>query len=280
MGIISLEKLTKRFGVVTAVDSLSLEIASGAICGILGPNGAGKSTTIRILSTLTRPTSGRALINGYDVIKNPLQAKKMIGVIHQTLNIDPELTSREHLAIHGMLFGIPRRAACNRINELLDFVGLSDSKNIPAGKLSGGMKRRLTIARALVHEPRIIIMDEPTVGLDAHARRKLWTLMRELKEKGHTVLLTTHYIDEAQSLSDRIVIIDKGKSIADDAPSELIRSVGRIAADYTRCGNSETHFFATKQEAAAFLGTQQATGTVREANLEDVFVKLTGRKVD
>jgi ABC-2 type transport system ATP-binding protein len=280
MGIISLQNLTKRFGPVTAIDNLSLEIDAGAICGILGPNGAGKSTTIRILATLTRPTSGRAVIGGHDVMRNPVQAKRMIGVVHQTLNVDPELTPREHLLIHGMLFGMHRKSIQERSEELLDFVGLKDRMDTPAGKFSGGMKRRLTIARALVHDPRIIIMDEPTVGLDAHARRKLWALMRELKGKGHTILLTTHYIDEAQALSDRIIIIDKGKTIADGGPDELIAKVGRIAADYTRDSETETRFFDTKQDAAAFLGTQQATGCVREANLEDVFVKLTGRKVD
>jgi ABC-2 type transport system ATP-binding protein len=163
---------------------------------------------------------------------------------------------------------------------LLDFVGLSEQKNMPASKFSGGMKRRLTIARALLHDPKVIIMDEPTVGLDAHARRKLWALMRELKVKGHTILLTTHYIDEAQSLADRIVIIDKGKVIADGPPQTLIGSVGAIAADKAHNGESETHFFDSKQDAAAFLGKQQCSGTVREANLEDVFIKLTGRKVD
>jgi ABC-2 type transport system ATP-binding protein len=280
MSIISLKNLTKRFGPVTAIDNLSLEIEAGAICGILGPNGAGKSTTIRILATLTKPSSGHVFIGGHDVMAYPIEAKKLIGVVHQTLNVDPELTSLEHLAVHGMLFGMKRDLVSKRSAMLLDFVGLSEQKNMPAGKFSGGMKRRLTIARALVHDPKVIIMDEPTVGLDAHARRKLWALMRDLKTKGHTILLTTHYIDEAQSLADRIVIIDKGKVIADGAPQMLIGSVGAIAADITHSGENETHFFETKQDAAAFLGKEQCSGTVREANLEDVFIKLTGRKVD
>ncbi len=280
MSIISLQKLTKCFGSVIAIDNLSLEIEAGAICGILGPNGAGKSTTIRILSTLTKPSSGHAFIGGHDVMTYPIEAKKLIGVVHQTLNVDPELTSLEHLEVHGMLFGMNRALVSKRSATLLDFVGLSEQKNMPAGRFSGGMKRRLTIARALVHDPKVIIMDEPTVGLDVHARRKLWALMRELKTKGHTILLTTHYIDEAQSLADRIVIIDKGKVIADGAPQALIGSLRAIAADMTRNGEIETHFFETKQEAAAFLGKEQSSGTVREANLEDVFIKLTGRKVD
>lgn len=279
MSIISLENLTKSFGAVTALDNLSLEIEEGTICGILGPNGAGKSTTIRILATLTRPTSGYARIGTYDVMKDPVKAKKMIGVVHQTLNVDPELTIREHLKVHGMLFGMNRSKIGRRIDELLDFVGLSEKEDFLAGKFSGGMKRRLTIARAMVHDPQIIIMDEPTAGLDAHARRKLWALMRELKESGHTILLTTHYIDEAHALSDRIVIIDKGKCIADGAPCSLMNTVKKVVADIAREGECHSFFFDTRQEAAAFIAGEQTTGTVREANLEDVFVKLTGRKV-
>lgn len=279
MEIISIKNLTKKFKAVTAVDNLSLDISSGAICSILGPNGAGKSTTIRILATLTRPTSGQAFIEGHDVMREPVLAKKKIGVVHQTLNIDPELTPREHLAVHGMLFGMKRFVMRCAIERLLEFVGLDNQKDIPAGKFSGGMKRRLTIARALVHDPSIIIMDEPTVGLDAHARRKLWALMRELKNRGHTVLLTTHYIEEAESLSDRIVIIDKGRIIADGSPKNLIATVGSIAVDITRNGECNTKFFDTKQNAAAFLVNEKTSGAVREANLEDVFVRLTGRRV-
>lgn len=264
---------------IVAIDNLSLEIEEGTICGILGPNGAGKSTTIRILSTLTKPSGGVAMIGGYDVMKDPVKAKKMIGVVHQTLNIDPELTPCEHLMVHGMLFGMDRSVISKRTDELLDFVGLDEQKDLPAGKFSGGMKRRLTIARALVHDPRVIIMDEPTVGLDAHARRKLWALMRELREKGHTILLTTHYIDEAHALSDRIVIIDKGKCITDGTPVSLMNTVKKVVADIVHEGDNHTHFFDTRQEAAAFIAGEQTNGTIREANLEDVFVKLTGRKV-
>jgi ABC-2 type transport system ATP-binding protein len=279
MSIITLENLTKRFGAVIAIDNLSLAIDAGAICGILGPNGAGKSTTIRILATLTRPTAGKALIGGYDVMCEPVKAKNMIGVVHQTLNIDPELTPREHLQVHGMLFGMKRKDMRGRIDGLLAFAGLDERKDSPAGKLSGGMKRRLTIARALVHEPKVIIMDEPTVGLDAHARRKLWTLMRELKAKGHTILLTTHYIDEAQALADRIVIIDRGILIADGTAHDLIGTVGSFAVDVHQEGKSTTTFHDTREAAAAHLASRQCSGAVREADLEDVFVKLTGRRV-
>jgi ABC-2 type transport system ATP-binding protein len=280
MSIITIQNLTKHFGNITAIDNLSLEIESGAICGILGPNGAGKSTTIRILATLTKPTSGNAFIGSHDVMTEPVKAKKMIGVVHQTLNVDPELTPREHLMVHGMLFGLKRQKIREYSDTLLDFVGLEDKKDIPAGKFSGGMKRRLTIARALVHNPSVIIMDEPTVGLDAHARRKLWVLMKDLRSKGHTILLTTHYIDEAQSLSDRIVIIDRGKIIADNTPEQLIATVGQVALDIDSNGEYKTHFFNSKTDASIFLSKGQTSGTVREANLEDVFIKLTGRKVE
>jgi len=280
MAIISIQNLTKRFGQITAVDNLSLDIQEGTICGILGPNGAGKSTTIRILSTLTKPTSGDAFIGSYNVMTESVKAKKLIGVVQQNLNIDPELTPFEHLVVHGMLYGMNKRAVTANADRLLDFVELQDKRNIPAGKFSGGMKRRLTIARALVHDPSVIIMDEPTVGLDAHARRKLWTLMKELRSDGRTILLTTHYIEEAQALSDRIVILDRGKIIADDTPDNLINSAGSVAVDAVVNSEYRTFLFSNKSEASAFLIEKKTQGTLRESNLEDVFIKLTGRKVE
>lgn len=215
--MIDIEHLTKRYGSVTAVDDLSLFIESGQVYGLLGPNGAGKTTMVRVLSTLTRPTSGNASIDGCDVAVRPLEAKARIGVVHQTLNFDPELTGSESLLIHGLLFKMEVAEIRSKTKELLEFTDLLDVDGRLVGNYSGGMKRRLSIARALVHNPPVLLLDEPTVGLDAHARRKVWELIRWLRDAGRTIILTSHYIDEVELLADGVAVIDKGRLIAEGA---------------------------------------------------------------
>ena len=278
--MIKIEKLNKKYKNITAVNNLNLEVKKQEIYGFLGPNGAGKTTTIRILSTLTFPTSGVAYINGYDVAKYPLQAKKEIGVIHQTHNIDPELSGYENLLIHGLLFRMKINEIKKKAEELLSFVDLEDDMYKLAGKYSGGMRRRLTIARALIHSPNLFIMDEPTTGLDAFARRKLWGLIKKIRDEGGTIFLTTHYIEEAEYLSDRVGILDKGGIIAEGAPSKLINNLGKIAVDIEGSDGLEVEFFETREEAAKFLSKLNKNATIRQANLEDVFIKLTGRRVN
>ena len=278
--MIKLKKLTKKYKNITAVNELDLEVQRQEIYGFLGPNGAGKTTTIRILSTLTFPTSGRAYINGYDVARNPLQAKKEIGVVHQTHNIDPELSGCENLLIHGLLFRMKINDIKKKTDELLDFVDLKDDMHKLVAKYSGGMRRRLTIARALIHNPNLLIMDEPTAGLDAFTRRKVWGLIKKIRDKGGTIFLTTHYIEEAEYLSNRVGILDKGRLIAEGTPEKLVNDLGKFAVDIEDSNGLEVEFFETREEAAEFLSKLSKNAAIRQANLEDVFIRLTGRRVN
>ncbi|OPY93411.1 MAG: Daunorubicin/doxorubicin resistance ATP-binding protein DrrA [Syntrophaceae bacterium PtaU1.Bin231] len=278
--MIVIEKLAKHYGSVIAVDDLSMSLPAGKVHAVLGPNGAGKTTTVRILATLTRPTSGTASIGGYDVGTQPLQVKQQIGVVHQTLNFDPELTGEESLLIHGLLYGMPRVSIRARMKDLLEFADLVDAAGRMVSTYSGGMKRRLSIARAMMHNPRVILLDEPTVGLDAHTRRRVWDLIRRLRDEGGTIVLTTHYIEEAEVLADHVVIIDRGRMIAAGSPAALIAGVGTFAVDYFGSAGTETVFFATRRLASEFISTLDARATVRRANLEDVFIRLTGRRVN
>ncbi|MBP1627369.1 MAG: daunorubicin resistance transporter ATPase subunit [Holophagaceae bacterium] len=278
--MIILEDLVKRFGEITAVDHLSLHLEKGKIHGLLGPNGAGKTTLVRMMSTLTRPTAGKAFVAGCNVERDPMGVKRSIGVVHQTLNFDPELTAREALVVHGHLHGMPKARMEKRVQEMLAFAGLEKEANRMVPTFSGGMKRRLSIARAMLHDPEVILMDEPSVGLDAHARRKVWDLVRKLREAGRTLILTTHYMEEAQALSDRVIIVDHGKVIADGNPEGLISEAGRVAVDHPGHAGTLTKFFENREEAAQFLASLDEPATVRAANLEDVFLKLTGRHVN
>ena len=278
--MVKIKNLTKRYRNIIAVNNLNLEIKKQEIFGFLGPNGAGKTTTIRILSTLTLPTSGHVYINGYDVVKNPVQAKKEIGVIHQTHNIDPELTGFENLIIHGLLFKMKISEIKRKTEELLELIDLKKDINRPAGKYSGGMRRQLIIARALLHNPNLLIMDEPTAGLDVYTRRKIWRLIKRIRNEGSTVFFTTHYIEEAEYLSDRVGIIDKGKLIALGSPVELINNFGKVAVDIEDFQGPKIEFFNTREDAAKFLSGIDKNAIVRTTNLEDVFIKLTGKRVN
>lgn len=278
--MILIEHLTKRYGSVTAVDDLSLAIEAGQVYGLLGPNGAGKTTTVRILSTLTNPTSGSASIHGCDVVTEPLQAKKQIGVVHQTLNFDPELTGYESLYIHGLLFGMESSAIKRKAEEMLEFADLVEMRGRTVDKYSGGMKRRLSIARAMIHDPQVLLLDEPTVGLDAHTRRRVWELIRRLRDAGRTIVLTSHYIDEVELLANRVAVIDRGRLIAEGSPGELIERVGRVVVDIAFPTHTESIFFETREEAAGHAAALEAETTIRHANLEDVFIQITGRRVN
>ena len=209
----------------TAVDNLSLNIQSGEIFGLLGPNGAGKTTTIRMLTMLTRPTSGDILYNGKNIFDHEQEIKKYIGVVPQHINFDQDLTVWENMELHGRLHHMPTKQRRNRISELLEYVELQDRVNDSVKKLSGGMKRRLLIVRALMHNPKILFLDEPTVALDPQVRRRIWDLIRRLPKDGVTVVLTTHYIEEAENLCNRVAILNKGKLIKLDTPVQLCRQL-------------------------------------------------------
>ncbi|RLA91724.1 MAG: ABC transporter ATP-binding protein [Deltaproteobacteria bacterium] len=227
MDVIESEGLTKRFGDVLAVDNVTFRVREGEIFGFLGPNGAGKTTTINMLITLMRPTKGSARVAGYDIIKEPDKVRKKIGVVFQDPTLDRRLTGWENLYIHGRLYGIPSRELKLRIKELFEFVELKGWENKIVQYYSGGMMRRLEIARALLYNPEILFLDEPTLGLDPQSRAKVWDYIREIKsEEGMTIFLTTHYMEEAEKLCDRVAIIDYGRIIALGTVEELKSKVG------------------------------------------------------
>ncbi len=277
--MIQIVGLVKQFGDRTAVDKLNLTIAAGETFGLLGPNGAGKTTTIRILTMLTRPTAGTVKINGLDIRLGEQQIKSFIGVVSQHTNLDIDLTAKQNLELHGRLHHMQADDRKRRIEELLDFVELTERSDDLVGKFSGGMKRRLMIARAMLHRPEVLFLDEPTIGLDPQVRQKLWGLIRRLNGEGMTVLLTTHYIEEAESLCKRVAILDKGRLIALDAPSELRYRLGEYAVEWIADDTIKTQFFANRLEAAEFANSLTIEATIRRSNLEDVFIELTGRKV-
>jgi len=275
--MILLDGLTKKYGEKEVVKNLQLEIKEKEIFALLGPNGAGKTTTIRMLTTLARPTGGTARVAGFDIGKETLEVKKHIGVVPQQLNIERELTAWENLELHGMLYKMEKKIRQQRIEELLEYVGLTERAKDKVGNFSGGLTRRLMIARALMHNPKVLFLDEPTVGLDPQSRRKIWDLIKVMRLEGMTVLLTTHYIEEAESLCDRVGIIDYGQLIALGTAEQLEEKVGKAVVEFLQDNTTERKFFPSRQEALTYAKELEQDFTIRETNLEDVFVQLTGR---
>ncbi|MGB9826717.1 MAG: ATP-binding cassette domain-containing protein [Desulfofundulus sp.] len=301
MNIIRIENLVKKFGDLTAVDGINLSVYDGEIFGFLGPNGAGKSTTIKILSTLLRPTDGIVELAGYNVVKQPAQVRQSIGMVFQDPSLDNRLTAEENLKFHAMLYNVPRNLWEERINHALKIVDLIDRRKSLVKTFSGGMKRRLEIARGFLHHPRVLFLDEPTVGLDPQTRNAIWEHVKRLRDEiGITVFMTTHYMDEAENC-DRIAIIDYGKIQAIDSPNALKRMLGGdkiiIQGDnglkddlVSRFGfevqevQGEYHF--TVPNGAEFVPkvVSEFPGRIRaiqvkEPSLDDVFLKLTGRAI-
>lgn len=271
--------VVKRYGPVTAVGGASFAVRRGESFGLLGPNGAGKTTLIRMLTTLARPTAGELFVGGENVAKNPVAVKRLIGVVPQVNNLERELTGRENLVLHALLHRLPKEYRERRIRELLEYVGLSHRANDRVQNYSGGMARRLLIARALLHQPPILFLDEPTIGLDPQTRRKIWDLIQLMNRDGVTVLLTTHYIEEAESLCNRVGIIDRGELIALGTPQELKARLGAFCVEFLAGEGTRRVFFNTRQEAKAHASTLTGDVTVRRTNLEDVFVEFTGREI-
>jgi ABC-2 type transport system ATP-binding protein len=281
--LIVTEKLTKTYGDIKAVEDLNLKVHSGEVFGFLGPNGAGKTTTIRILTTLTKPTSGNGWVSGFDVVKEPDKVKKVIGVVQQHISLDRDLTVKENMEFHARLHHLGSSERRRRIDELLDYVGLTEQANRIVEQLSGGMKRRAMIVNALIHRPEVLFLDEPTVGLDAQTRRRLWDLIRRLNLDGTTIFLTTHYIEEAEALCQRVGIIHLGHLINIGNPLELRQRLGLVTVE-TLVNNKDTRYqyFPNRAVAASYvqsLPPDVKTIIIRESNLEDVFVELTGQKV-
>ena len=279
---VSLQKVHKSYNKVPVVNDLSFTIEAGEMFGLLGPNGAGKSTTIRMLTTLTRPSSGQIEIAGYDVVRQPLQVKQTIGVVLQQISVDADLSVWENMELHGRLHHIPNPKRQTLINQWLDYVELADRRDALAKTLSGGMKRRLQIARALLHEPKVLFLDEPTVGLDPQTRRRLWEIIRDLNKQGMTMLLTTHYMDEVEFLCNRIGIMDAGQLIELGTLQEFKAKHGEGLVMKQVEDRFEYTFFPTLAQANTYLDSlPDKTGMmVRPSNLEDIFVELTGRQLD
>lgn len=277
------QNLSKQYKDVWAVENLNLKVFSGEIFGFLGPNGAGKTTTIRALTGLTKPTSGSLWVSGFDVEKEPEKVKRVIGVVQQHFTFDLDLNLRENMELHARLHHITIAERRQRINELLEFVGLSKQSERMVEDLSGGMKKAAMIARALLHRPKVIFLDEPTVGLDVQLRRRMWDLIRSLSRNGTTIFLTTHYIEEAEALCQRVGIVNQGHLIALGSPSELRQSVGLVTVEILD-GDGSTRYehFPDRQAAMNYVqGLPLDVKTlIRDSSLEDVFVKLTGKRVE
>ncbi len=279
---VSLQNVHKVYNNRPVVNDLSFTIQTGEMFGLLGPNGAGKSTTIRMLTTLTKPTKGQIQVAGYDVVRQSLQVKQSIGVVLQQTSVDGDLSVWENMELHGRLHHIANPQRQQLINQWLEYVALADRRNDFVKTLSGGMKRRLQIARALLHQPKILFLDEPTVGLDPQTRRRLWEIILDLNKQGMTMLLTTHYMDEVEYLCNRIGIVDGGKLISLGTLQQLRSAHGEGLVMKQVGDRWEYLFFPNLEQANTYLDQQtDKTGMiVRPSNLEDIFVELTGRQLD
>jgi len=305
-------KLRKTYGALTAIDDLTFDVAPGEIFGLLGPNGAGKSTTVRILITLLRPTGGRAVVLGHDVVKQPEAVRRLIGYVPQERAIDRFLTGREHLWLLANLYHLPKDEARRRILELLKLVELEAKADLPAKTYSGGMKRKLDIACGLLPNPKILFLDEPTLGLDVQSRLRIWDYVRELKARGITVVMTTNYLDEADQLCDRLAIIDGGRIRALGSPSDLkaglggdivslaigpsdsgrlealgaaLRALPMVRAVMPRAGGVDIRVDSSEKALPAVLEAVNRTGCrldlvdYHRPRLDDVFVAYTGHAI-
>lgn len=277
--MIQINNLIKQYSGRTVLDNINLSINAGEIFGLLGPNGAGKTTLIRILTMLVSHSRGAITVNNLPLPDEAMQIKALLGCVPQHLNLDADLTAWENLELHGRLHHISAAERHARIDELLEYVELHDRADDMVNTFSGGMKRRLMIARALMHRPKILFLDEPTVGLDPQVRRRLWDLIVSLNHQGLTVLLTTHYIEEAEALCQRVAILEKGKLVITGTPADLRLKVGKYTVEWPEADGMRTRFFNERADAVTFMNSLDTTTTIRNTNLEDVFVELTGRKV-
>lgn len=279
---VSLQGVYKEYNRVPVVNNLSFEIQTGEMFGLLGPNGAGKSTTIRMLTTLTKPSQGTIQVAGHDVVRQQWQVRQRIGVVLQQVSVDNDLSVWENMEFHGRMHHIPKAQRQPDIDRWLEYVELADRRDDRVKTLSGGMKRRLQIARALLHQPDILFLDEPTVGLDPQTRRRLWEIIRDLNKQGMTMLLTTHYMDEVEYLCDRIGIMDAGRLIELGTLAEFRQKHGEGMVMKQQGDRWDYSFFPTLEAANTYLDQQSdKTGMmVRPSNLEDIFVELTGRNLD
>ncbi len=278
--MIEITNLTKKFGDFTAVDHIDLKIETGEFFGLLGPNGAGKTTTISMLSTVLLPSEGEIRIDGKKLDRKASAEKRKLSVITQEYSMRQDMTMDEVMEYQGRLYYLPKKVIKQKSDELLEFVGLSEYRHRVVRYLSGGMKRKLMICRALMTDPEILLLDEPTAGMDAISRRQMWGLLRQLHAKKITILLTTHYIDEAQSLCDRVALINKGKFDVIETPDNLIKALGPFAVDQIIDDKLNSKYFAKREDAINYLSGVSEDATLRNTTLEDVFVERIGRRID
>jgi lipooligosaccharide transport system ATP-binding protein len=299
--VIQAEQLTKQFGDLVAVDHVSFEVRRGECFGLLGPNGAGKTSTVRMIYCALPLTAGHLEVLGLDVARAPRVIKSRLGVCHQEENLDPDLTVLQNLMVYSRYFSIPRRVALERSKDLLRFFQLEERSRSVISELSGGMKRRLMLARAMINQPEFLLLDEPTTGLDPQARQQIWERILQLKQSGTTILLTTHYMEEAARLCDRLVIMDYGKIVVEGPPGKLVdEHIGRnvieatgdfsLLEDYARSAGMDYEKTATRLlvytsggedvlQAIRNTCSPSASCIFRMATLEDVFLRLTGREL-
>jgi lipooligosaccharide transport system ATP-binding protein len=293
---ISLRGVSKRFGAITAVDGLDLDVPEGTCVGLLGPNGAGKSTTMKMLTALAIADAGEIRVLGFEVPKDSKQARALCGVVPQLDNLDVELTARQNLAVFARLYRVPRHQRRAAVDYALEIANLTTRADTPVDKLSGGMRRRLLIARGLVHHPRLLLLDEPTVGLDPQVRQEIWALIDALRTEGTSILMSTHYIEEAERLADTVEIMDRGKVVARGRPAELVREHAgvetlevygppRQLAEVREAAEKAGYRVRRAGTAVAIVGAEGGNGALpdgirRAATLEDVFVLLTGEEIE
>ena len=278
--MIELQNITKKFGDFTAVDHLNMTIETGEFFGLLGPNGAGKTTTISMLSTVLLPTEGQIFIDGQKLDRKASVEKSKLSVITQEFSMRQDMTVDEVMEYQGRLYYLPKKVIRQKSDELLDFAGLIDYRHRVVRHLSGGMKRKLMICRALMTEPQILLLDEPTAGMDAISRRQMWNLLRQLHGEGITIRLTTHYIEEAQSLCERVALINRGKLNTIDTPDNLINELGPYAVDETADETLHSSYFHSREEAIEYLSKSEKEASLRNTTLEDVFVYRIGRGLE
>lgn len=277
--MIELKHLTKTFEDSIAVDGIDLRIETGEFFGLLGPNGAGKTTTVSMLSTLLLPTSGEIRIDGELLTRKRQDLKRKVSVITQEYSMRQDMDMDEIMEYQGRLYFIPVKEIRSRTEALFSFAGLTEHRRKTIRKLSGGMKRKLMVCRALLTEPEILLLDEPTAGMDAISRRQMWSLLRQLNEKGLTILLTTHYIEEAQSLCGRVALMNGGKLNEINTPSQLIQNLGAYAVDELLEDGIHSRYFHERAEAIARLSSLSGQCTLRDTTLEDVFVEQVGKRL-
>ncbi len=271
--MVQIERLRKSYGAIVALDDISLEIEKGRIFGLLGPNGAGKTTTIKILTTLARPDSGRVRVAGVDVLEDPAKVRGLIGYVPQELTVDPYLTVREHLKYYGDLYHLSSVVREAHVSELLELLGLVGSEDRRVKYFSGGMKKKLDLACGLIHRPPLVLLDEPSLGLDVHVRREVWNYILGLKDRGTTIFLCTNYMDEAERLCDELAIIDQGKIVVMGAPSDLRGQLRRDVVLIEVEGIDEEHTVATKSLEVSLSRLEGVQGTVADGTRLRVYVE-------